>query len=73
MLNEIATAFKAIRPNVSVDFVSIPFGDYSSKVPSATGRRHAPDAGWLPESLSASWRDAGVLADLGPALQAERV
>jgi len=71
MLNEIATAFKAIRPNVSVDFVSIPFGDYSSKVPVQLAGGTPPDAGWLPESLSASWRDAGVLADLGPALQAE--
>lgn len=71
MLNEIAEAYKAEHPNVTVQFISIPFVDYGSKVTVQLAGGNPPDLGWLPESLSTSWIGAGVLADLAPTLKTD--
>ena len=72
MLNEIADAYKKDHPNVTVQFLSIPFADYGSKVTVQLAGGNPPDAGWLPEALSASWIGAGVLADMAPGLKSNQ-
>ncbi|HEX2979914.1 MAG TPA: sugar ABC transporter substrate-binding protein, partial [Anaerolineaceae bacterium] len=70
MLNEIGAAYTAEHPNVTVQFDTIPFDDYVSKVTVQLAGGTPPDAGWLMETAAPSWIEAGVLADLQPTLDA---
>ncbi len=67
-LNEVAQDFKLLHPNVTVEFVSIPYADYAQKVTIQLAGGDHPDAGWLDENKAMEWIDAGVLADLKPAI-----
>lgn len=69
MLNEIAEAYKERQPNVSVEYVTIPFGEYSSKVVLQSAGGDPPDAGWILENWAPTFVDAGVLSDLRPAVE----
>jgi len=69
MLNEIAEAYRQTQPNVSVEFITIPFGDYVSKVTIQSAGGNSPDAGWIVESSAPTFVEAGLLADLGPSLK----
>jgi multiple sugar transport system substrate-binding protein len=64
MLNGFAEAFRAKYPNVSVQFDTIPFADYSTKLAIQLAGSNPPDAGWMPESLAVPFMEAGALADL---------
>jgi len=68
MLNSIAEAYTAAHPNVTVQFDTIDFDDYVSKVTIQLAGGTPPDAGWLMETAAPSFVDAGVLADLKPVL-----
>ncbi len=70
MLNSIADEYKALHPNVTVQFDTIAFDDYVSKVTVQLAGSNPPDAGWLMETAAPSFVDAGVLADLKPTLDA---
>lgn len=68
MLNSIAEAYTAEHSNVTVQFDTISFDDYVSKVTIQLAGGTPPDAGWLMETAAPSFVEAGVLADLKPVL-----
>jgi multiple sugar transport system substrate-binding protein len=68
MLKSIADAYTALHPNVTVQYDTIDFDDYVSKVTIQLAGGTPPDAGWLMETAAPSFVDAGVLADLKPTL-----
>ena len=63
MLNEIADAYKEENPNVSVNFTTIPFGEYVSKVTIQLAGSNPTDAGWLVESSAPAFVEVGALLD----------
>ncbi len=69
MLNGIADAYTAEHPNVTVQFDTIPFADYSTKLAVQLSGTNPPDAGWMPESLAVPFIEAGALADLSAAVK----
>lgn len=71
LLNEIAAAYKADHPNVNVQFDTIPFDDYTSKLTIQLAGGNPPDAGWIQETTAPAFIDAGVLADIGAALKGD--
>ena len=64
MLNGIADAYSADHPNVTVQYDTIPFADYSTKLAVQLSGTNPPDIGWMPESLAVPFIEAGALADL---------
>ncbi len=59
MLNGFAQAYKAKNPNVSVQFDTIPFADYATKLAVQLAGSNPPDAGWMPRAWRCpSWRPA---------------
>jgi multiple sugar transport system substrate-binding protein len=66
MLNGFAAAYKATHPNVTVQFDTIPFADYATKLAVQLAGSNPPDAGWMPESLAVPFLEAGAMNDLGP-------
>lgn len=71
MLNGFAAAYKTTHPNVTVQFDTIPFADYSTKLAVQLAGSNPPDAGWMPESLAVPFLEAGALADLGPRVKGD--
>lgn len=71
MLNGFAESFKEIRPDVNVQLDIIPFADYVQKITLQLAGGNPPDLGWLAEAAAPTFVNAGVLADLGPALRAD--
>lgn len=69
MLNGIAEAYRRLHPNVTVQFITIPIGEYVSKVTIQLASGDPPDAGWIVESSAPTFIEAGVLADLGPTVK----
>src|SRR5689334_22441700 len=69
MLNGFAESFKATHPDVSVKYETIPPGDYTQKLTFQLAGGNPPDAGWLMEDAAPTFAAAGVLENLGPALQ----
>ena len=70
MLKSIADAYTALHPNVTIQYDTIDFDDYVSKVTIQLAGGTPPDAGWLMETAAPSFVQAGVLADLKPTLTA---
>lgn len=68
MLNGFAETFRATHPNVEVKLDVIPFGDYVEKVTLQLAGGNPPDIGWLAEATAPTFIEAGVLADMAPAL-----
>jgi len=68
MLNGFAEAYRQAHPEVTIQFDVIPFGDYIEKVTVQLAGSNPPDAGWVAESSAPTFINAGVLADLAPAL-----
>ncbi len=68
MLNGIAAAYQEMHPNVSIQFDTIPFGDYISKLTLQLAGSNPPDAGWLLETSAPTFVNSGVLTDLKPVL-----
>lgn len=71
MLNGFAESFREIRPDVSVRLDVIPFAEYVQKITLQLAGGNPPDLGWLAEASAPTFVDAGVLADLGPALRTD--
>jgi multiple sugar transport system substrate-binding protein len=71
LLNGIAEAYRADHPNVSVQFDTIPFDDYTSKLTIQLAGGNPPDAGWILETTAPAFIDAGVLADIGGTLKGD--
>lgn len=71
MLNGFAESFREIRPDVTVQLDIVPFGDYVQKITLQLAGGNPPDLGWLAEAAAPTFVDAGVLADLGPALRSD--
>lgn len=69
MLNGIAEAYKKKNPHVNVQFDTIPFGDYATKLAVQLSGKNPPDIGWMPESLAVPFINSNALADLSAALQ----
>lgn len=70
LLNGIAEAYKAKKPNVTVKFDTIPFGDYVQKLTLQLAGSNPPDAGWIAEAAAPTFVDAGALMDLSKAVAA---
>ncbi len=70
LLNGIAEAYKAKKPNVSVKFDTIPFGEYVQKITLQLAGSNAPDAGWIAEAAAPTFVAAGTLLDLSSAVAA---
>jgi multiple sugar transport system substrate-binding protein len=70
LLNDIAVAYTAKNPNVTVKFDSIPGDEYIQKVSIQLAGGDPPDVGWMFETAAANWIKAGALADMGPMLKA---
>ena len=69
LLNEIADAYQDIHPDVTVQFDTIPFGDYTEKVTVQLTGENPPDAGWIVESSALAFIEAGALVNLNPVLK----
>lgn len=72
MLNGIAADFKAGHPDVSINFETMPAGDYTQKLTFQLAGGNPPDLGWMMEDAAPAFADAGVLTDIGPALRADK-
>ena len=69
LLDSIAKAYAQNHPNVSVNYVVIPFSDYVSKLTLELAGSNPPDAGWLVETSAPTFVDSGVLANLTQVVQ----
>lgn len=56
--------------DITVDFDSIPFGDYVQKITLQLSGSNPPDCGWLVESSAPTFVNAGVLNNITEELQA---
>jgi multiple sugar transport system substrate-binding protein len=70
MLNGFAESFKANHPDVTVNFETIPPGDYTQKLTFQLAGGNPPDAGWMMEDAASTFANAGVIEDLAPTLNA---
>jgi multiple sugar transport system substrate-binding protein len=70
MLNGFAESFKAKHPDVTVNFETIPPGDYTQKLTFQLAGGNPPDAGWMMEDAASTFANAGVIEDLAPTLNA---
>lgn len=71
VFTSIADAYTELNPNVTIEYVFVPFGDYVTTLPLRLSGSNPPDGGWLLENVAPTWLESGVLADIGPALQAD--
>ncbi len=69
MLNQFAETFRESHPNVTVQFDTIPVGDYTDKVIVQLAGSNPPDGGWVLERSAPAFIAAAGLADLGPTLR----
>lgn len=63
-IEEIAAKYKTIRPNVTVEVMTIPFNDYQQKLSIMMSSRTAPDIGWLSDTMIPQFLQSGQLADV---------
>jgi multiple sugar transport system substrate-binding protein len=70
MLSDIAAKYKAVHPNVSVKFDTIPYGDYPQKLAVQLAGSNAPDAGWITEADAPTFIQADALLDITKAVAA---
>ena len=68
MLNGIADSFTATRPGVTVNYETIPAGDYIQKLTFQLAGGNPPDLGWMFENSIPTFVAADAVLDLGPAL-----
>ncbi|MFN2136327.1 MAG: ABC transporter substrate-binding protein [Candidatus Promineifilaceae bacterium] len=69
--NEIAAGYMSEHPNVTaVNFQTIPFEDYTSKLTLQLAGSDPPDGGWILERTAPQFLASGILANIKPALDA---
>lgn len=71
LLQDIATSYKAKQPNVTVEFLSIPFTDYLQKLTVQQAGGDSPDLGWVAERMAPQFIESGSLVDLAPAVKGD--
>lgn len=70
LFEEIADSFTASHDTVEeVDFEVLPFDSYTDALTVQLAGSNPPDLGWILERNAPEFINAGVLTDLGPALQ----
>ncbi len=70
MLKGIAAEYNKKTPNVTVQFDTIPFNDYTTKLTLQLAGSNAPDGGWILENTAPQFIASGVLTDLTPTFAA---
>lgn len=70
LFNGMAEEYKVDHPNVNVEFVTIPFGDYVSTLTLQLAGSDPPDGGWVVDNTAPTFIEAGVLTDLRPTFEA---
>jgi len=70
VLNAIGADYTALHPNVTVQFETIPFDEYPTKLSVQLAGGDPPDLGWIVEVVAANWIEAGVFEDVSDTLQA---
>ncbi len=66
---QIADAYMAENPNVTaINFQTIAFAEYTSKVVLQLAGSNPPDGGWVLEATAPQFLSSGVLSNLSPAL-----
>lgn len=68
MLKGIAADYAKAHPNVTVQFDTIPFNDYTAKLTLQLAGSNPPDGGWILENTAPQFIASGVLTDLAPTL-----
>lgn len=69
MFNEIADAYAAENPGVSVTFDSLPFDTYTTTLTTQIAGGNAPDLAWILETTAADFVTSGALAPLTETFQ----
>ncbi|RUT28580.1 sugar ABC transporter substrate-binding protein [Arsenicitalea aurantiaca] len=64
MFNEIAAAYQAENPNVTVTFDSLPFDTYTTTLTTQIAGGNPPDLAWILETTAADFVNSGALAPL---------
>jgi multiple sugar transport system substrate-binding protein len=70
MLKGIAADYTAKNPNVTVQFDTIPFNEYTAKLTLQLAGSNPPDGGWILENTAPQFIASGVLTDLAPTVAA---
>jgi multiple sugar transport system substrate-binding protein len=58
--------FEKAHPNIKVDYQSIPYDQYNTKLSAMAASKTLPDLGNLLEAQALKWAESGVLLDLTP-------
>ncbi|WP_325063137.1 ABC transporter substrate-binding protein [Halovulum marinum] len=69
MLNGIAASFAEKRPGVTVNYETIPAGEYVQKLTFQLAGGNPPDLGWMFEDAMPTFVGAGAVRELTPALE----
>ncbi|CDP49921.1 N-Acetyl-D-glucosamine ABC transport system, sugar-binding protein [Devosia sp. DBB001] len=64
LFNEIADAYKANHPNVTVTFDSLPFDGYTTTLTTQIAGGNAPDLAWILETTAGDFVNSGALSPL---------
>lgn len=64
LFNEIATAYTAQNPNVTVTFDSLPFADFTTTLTTQIAGGNAPDLAWILENAATDFVTSGALVAL---------
>jgi len=70
LFNEIADAYKATHPNVSVTFDSLPFDSYTTTLTTQIAGGNAPDLAWILETTAGDFVNSGALSPLKSTFEA---
>ncbi|MEZ2130197.1 MULTISPECIES: ABC transporter substrate-binding protein [unclassified Sinorhizobium] len=70
MLNGFGAGFAKTHPGVTVKFETIPAADYTQKLTFQLAGGNPPDLAWMMEDAAPAFENAGIVADVGPALKA---
>ncbi|WP_423069455.1 ABC transporter substrate-binding protein [Devosia sp. CN2-171] len=64
LFNEIAAAYTATHPDVSVTFDSLPFDGYTTTLTTQIAGGNAPDLAWILETTAGDFVRSGALSPL---------
>jgi multiple sugar transport system substrate-binding protein len=72
MLNSIAADYNLQHSNVTVQFDTIPFNEYTAKLTLQLAGSNPPDGGWILENTAPQFVASGVLSELTPMLNSAK-
>lgn len=61
---ELAAKFTELHPNIKVEIMLIPYGEYPKKMSIMIASKTVPDVTWLYDAIIPQFRDSGSLLDL---------